>query len=146
MRILVDGDACPNKKEIADLAKKYQKHMIVYGDYAHQFNNVDYEVKQTDVGADHVDMMIMNDVMKGDLVITQDYGLASLLLPKQAIVLHVSGMIIDENRIEQLLMTRYISLKERKAKHRIKGPSVRTKEDVEYFLKQLESILKQQPH
>lgn len=144
MRILVDGDACPNKSEIAHIAKKYNAHMIVYGDYAHVFQSNDYEVKQTDVGTDHVDMLIVSDAKNDDLVITQDYGLASLLLSKKVKVLHISGMIIDESQIEKLLMSRYISAKQRKANHRVKGPSKRTKEDVNYFLQQLENILKQQ--
>ncbi len=65
-------------------------------------------------GNDSVDYAILKDVKKGDLVITQDYGEAGMLLTKGAIVVHPSGFIIDSNNIDSLLMTRYINGKMRK--------------------------------
>ena len=55
MRILVDGDACPNKTEIAALAKKYHIPMLVYIDYAHELVNDYYEVIQCAIGHDSDD-------------------------------------------------------------------------------------------
>lgn len=142
MRILVDGDACPNKDEIKQLAIQYQKEMIVFVDYAHVIEDDDYQVIQCDIGADSVDMALLNKAQAGDLVITQDYGLAGLLLSKGTQVLHISGMQIDASNIDSLLMTRYISAKQRKANKHLKGPSKRTNEVKYKFLTELENILK----
>lgn len=141
MRILVDGDACPNKEDIKRLAIQYQIEMFVYIDYAHVLEDDYYHVINCEVGNDSVDMAIINDSQKGDLVITQDYGLASLLLPKGVYILHISGMQIDNDNVDGLLMSRYLSAKQRRAQNRVKGPSKRTDEVKTYFLNQLEFIL-----
>ena len=141
MRILVDGDACPNKTEIAALAKKYHIPMLVYIDYAHELVNDFYEVIQCAIGHDSVDLVMIKDVQVGDIAITQDYGLASLLLAKGATVIHPKGMIIDEHNIDSFLMSRFIAAKQRKARQRLKGPSARTKEDCDRFLDVLEKTV-----
>lgn len=141
MRILIDGDACPNKEEILALAKKYDSKVSIYIDYAHVLDLEDCEIIYCEIGNDSVDLQIMKDVKRKDIVITQDYGLASLVLPKGAQVLHVSGKIMDEGNIQTLLMTRYISAKQRKAGQRTKGPAKRTKEDTHFLLQTLETML-----
>lgn len=143
MRILVDGDATPQREEIAVVCKKYNVEMIVYVDWAHSVSSEMYIVKTCSVGDDNVDMMILNDVRENDLVISQDYGLASLALLKKAKVLHVSGSIIDENNIDSLLMQRYMGSKLRKENKHIKGPKKRTKYIEDKFIKSLEELIKQ---
>lgn len=142
MRILIDGDACPNKEQILQLAKKYEVEMIVFTDYAHAVRCEEYATVMCEVGADSVDMKIINTMQSGDIVVTQDYGLSSLVLGKGGYVVHVSGKIIDQNNIDQLLMTRFIAAKQRKAGGRTKGPSKRTKADEQYFIEQLERVIK----
>ena len=143
MKIRIDGDACPNKEEIYSLACQYHREMVVYCDYAHQLNDVNYTLVQCDVGKDSVDMAILDDVEAGDLVITQDYGLASLLLMKNVRVLHVSGQEITKENIELLLMSRYLGAKQRKMNKHIKGPHARTKDVQDYFTRQVENICKE---
>lgn len=139
MRILIDGDATPDIEKIAFLCDKYDIKMIVYCDMNHFFN---YEsVIICDQGNDSVDYAILRDVRKGDLVITQDYGEAGMLLTKGARVVHPSGFIIDADNIDTLLMTRYINEKMRKHQH-IKGPKKRTQETRKRFLKTIEGIIK----
>ncbi len=142
MRLLIDGDACPDRESIKDIAKTYNIEMIVFVDYAHILSDDDYEVVHCETGNDSVDMALVSRVKKGDLVITQDYGLAGLILSKGALVLHVSGQMITHDNIDGLLMSRYLSAKERKKNNRIKGPAKRTQEIKELFLKQIEDILK----
>ena len=81
IRILVDGDATPQREEIGYIAKKYHIEMIVYMDYAHYVDSDLYKVKQCSVGNDNVDQMIINDVKKDDIVITVEspYGKARYL-------------------------------------------------------------------
>lgn len=143
MRILVDGDACPNKEKIYQLSQQYHKEMVVYVDYAHIICNRGYRVVECEVGKDSVDMMLLNDVKAGDLVLTQDYGLSSMVLGKGDRVLHVSGKEITASNIEYLLMTRYICAKQRRAHQHIKGPSKRTSIVEKEFLTNLENILKE---
>ena len=108
MRILIDGDATPDIEKIAFLCDKYDIKMIVYCDMNHFF---DYEsVIMCDQGNDSVDYAILKDVKKGDLVITQDYGEAGMLLTKGAIVVHPSGFIIDSNNIDAISMERCVSI------------------------------------
>ena len=129
MRLLIDGDACPNKEEVKNLAQKYGIEMIVFADYAHLLEDDYYHVVHCEVGRDSVDMQIINQARPYDLVVTQDYGLASLLLGKQVKVIHVSGMIIN------------ISAKQRRAQKHLKGPSKRTLEIKNKFLNTLENLL-----
>lgn len=142
MRLLIDGDACPDKLAIKALAIKYQIEMIVYIDYAHVLEDDYYQIVECEIARDSVDMRIVSDVQPGDLVITQDYGLAGLLLGKRAIVLHMSGMLINDQNIDLLLSTRYISAKERKSGKHVRGPAKRTSQIREKFLNNLEEILK----
>ena len=89
--------------------------MLVYIDYAHELVNDYYEVIQCAIGHDSVDLVMIKDVQVGDIAITQDYGLASLLLAKGATVIHPKGMIIDEHNIDSFLMSRFIAAKQRKS-------------------------------
>lgn len=142
MRLLIDGDACPDKEEVKRIAQKYCIEMIVFVDYAHLIEEDYYQVVYCEVGNDSVDMEIINQAQPYDLVVTQDYGLASLLLGKHVKVLHVSGMIIDVKNIEQLLMSRYVSAKQRRVQKHLKGPPKRTLEMKNRFLKTLDKMLK----
>lgn len=141
MALLVDGDACPDLMLIKKIALKKQVEMIVYVDYAHYIQDDYFKTIICDVGKDSCDLNLLNDLKEGDLVITQDYGLASLALGKGAKVIHVSGKMIDEDNIDELLMSRYISSKQRKAKVHIKGPGKRSKAIQQQFLKQLKRHL-----
>lgn len=141
MRILVDGDACPNKNEIKFLAKKYQIEMLVFIDYAHVLEDNYYTVIECEVGHESVDMAIMKEIKKDDLLITQDYGLASLALSKGAKVLHITGMSINELNIDSLLMSRFVSAKQRRANKHQKGPAKRSEEIALQFINSLEQII-----
>ena len=141
MVILVDGDACPDLLEIKELAKRYLIEMIVFVDYAHIIQDDYFKVNFCEVGKDSVDQAIIDACKKGDLVISQDYGLASLVLLKGAQVLHPSGKTINDENIDQLLMRRYVSAKQRRKNKRIKGPVKRTDEIHNIFLEQLENFL-----
>ena len=143
MRLLIDGDACPNREDIKRIALQYHLEMIVFIDYAHMIFDDDIEIVQCETGHDSVDMAIVNRTQGGDLVITQDYGLAGLILSKGAYVLHVSGKRITQDNIDGLLMSRYISAKERKKSNHLKGPAKRTQEVKDLFLRQLEIIIKE---
>ena len=82
-------------------------------------------------------------VNKGDAVVTQDYGLAALCLAKGAYALNQNGLEYTDKNIDSLLMQRFVAKKVRNAGGRLKGPSKRTKEQTEAFVKTLRRILEE---
>lgn len=142
MRIIIDGDACPQKvKEICEMAaKEFNIDLIIVVDMDH-FIVSDFQVVVVEQGRDSVDYKIVQLFKEDDILVTQDYGLASLVINKAAAVIHTSGFFINKNNIDNLLQSRYISDKIRKLGGKTKGPSKRTKEQDENFKKCLYKVL-----
>lgn len=144
MKIMVDADACPVKDIIIKCAKKYELEIIMVCDVAHMlFYNEDFiSVVTVDQGADSADLVIANRTSAGDICITQDYGLASLLLAKKAIVLHPNGFFYTQENIDRMLFERHLSREMRRQKKSHGGHiRKRTKEDDEKFLSALEKAI-----
>lgn len=141
MKIYIDGDGCPVIDITIKIAKENNVESILLSDTAHSFDK--YNVKKVIVskGTDSVDFALVNMLEKGDIVITQDYGLAAMCLAKQTIVLNQNGMIYDNTNIDSLLFTRYLSKKIRMAGGRTKGPPKRDKSYDEIFEKNLKKLL-----
>lgn len=95
-----------------------------------------------DKGADRADFQIVKEIQLDDLLITQDYGLASLVLPKKVRVFHHSGKEYLPESIDQLLAQRYVGAQMRKAGKRTKGPKAFTKNDRQQFYQILEQIIR----
>ena len=93
-------------------------------------------------GADCVDFALVNLVQPGDLVVTQDYGLAAMCLARRAIPLHQNGWAYREDTIDALLNQRYYAQKIRRAGGRVKGPSKRRPKQNKDFETVLEGMLK----
>lgn len=140
-KLLIDGDACPNRKEVVSLGNKYYWGVEVYCDYHHEIDD-DCHVYYVDPGSDAVDMAIIRSCIKGDIVITQDYGLAALALGKGAQVIHTSGKILNDDNIDLLLMQRHMSSIARKKGERTHH-NKRTNEDRKIFLSTIEKCLKE---
>ena len=95
-----------------------------------------------DKGADSVDFALANRVRPGDVVITQDYGLAAMCLSRRARVLNQNGLEYTADNIDGLLEQRHHSKKLLRAGKHLKGPAKRTKEQDEAFGKTLERVLR----
>ena len=141
MKVLIDADACPVVDLAAKLCRKYRIDCILLCDTAHTIHREDASTLVFDKGADSVDFALVNRVESGDLVITQDYGLASMCLAKKASVLHQDGWAYTECNIQALLFQRHESRKYRSSGGRVKGPRKRTKEQDKAFSAALETIL-----
>lgn len=141
MRLLIDGDACPDRQKVIELACQYHVDAFLFADYAHVIDDERIHVVSCDVGKDSVDQQIVAFVQPGDFVITQDYGLAGLCLMKDAMVLHVSGKRITENNMNNLLESRYLGYISRKNDKHIKGPKKRSKRESSFFLREVEKVL-----
>ncbi|HLS35134.1 MAG TPA: YaiI/YqxD family protein [Bacillota bacterium] len=144
MKIYVDADACPVEKEVIQVARAFRISVVLIKSYAH-FSHEEkpsfVETVYVDAGADSADYKLLEQVKRGDIVVTQDYGLASLCLAKGCIVLHHRGFLFTENNIDRLLATRHQSAQVRRAGGRTKGPRAFTTEDREKFSWVLERIL-----
>lgn len=147
MRFVIDGDGSPVKEEVIRLGKKFQLPVLIITSVDH------YTMKEypdfvqfiyVDKGADRADYQIVKEIKPGDLLITQDYGLASLVLPKKARVFHHSGMEYLPETIDQLLMQRYIGGQMRKAGKRTKGPKPFTASDRQLFYEIMTDVVEGQ--
>lgn len=143
MQILVDADACPVVRIVEKLARERNVPVTLFCDTNHVLRS-DYAVVRTiGAGADAVDFALTAACKAGDVVITQDYGLAAMILSKEAYGLHQSGMRYTDDNIDRLLMERHLAKKARmaKAKHHLKGPACRTEEDDKRFMSALQKLL-----
>ncbi|MDD7795753.1 YaiI/YqxD family protein [Clostridium sp. 'White wine YQ'] len=142
MRILVDADGCPGRSIIEKLAGEYNIPLFLYCDINHNITLSYGEVVVLDKGYQSVDMCIANKCIKGDLVITQDYGLASLILGKGGIPINPNGMIYTNENIDRLLFERHLSAKARRAGGKTSNHRKRTSNDDEMLYKSIEKIIK----
>jgi uncharacterized protein YaiI (UPF0178 family) len=133
MRILVDADACPVKEIIVRLAKKRNIPVTMLIDTSHELNDGYSEIITVDKQADSVDFALMGLLTREDLVVTQDFGLAAMVLGKGARAVNQNGLVYTDDNIDKLLMERHIGAKVRRSGGRTKGPAKRTKEDDERF-------------
>ena len=126
MKILVDADGCPVVKETIAIAKEHGTEVTLFCDTSHIMSSDYAEVITVSKGADSVDFFLVNRVSDGDIVVTQDYGLAAMVLSKGGRPITQNGMIIDDKNLSMLLTTRYESKKARMAGAHLKGPKKRT--------------------
>ena len=143
MKVLIDADACPVVDIAVSLCHKYHIPCILLCDTAHTMHRDGTSTLVFDKGADSVDFALVNRVESGDLVITQDYGLASMCLAKSARVLHQDGWEYTEYNIQALLWSRHESRKYRMAGGHIKGPKKRTNAQDQVFSSAMEQLLQQ---
>lgn len=143
MTILVDADACPVVAIVERIAKTHNIPVTLFCDTNHIMYSDYSEVKTIGAGADAVDFALMNQCVRGDIVVTQDYGVAVMALGKGAYGIHQNGRWYTNDNIDQLLMERDLAKRARmsKGKHHLKGPSKRTKDDDLRFAESLERLI-----
>ncbi len=143
MKILVDADACPVKQIIVRLAKQRNIPVTMLIDTAHELHDGYSRIITVDKQADSVDYALMGLLAREDIVVTQDFGLAAMVLGKGARVLNQNGLVFTNDNIDRLLLERHIGQRVRRGGGRTKGPSKRTKEDDARFESALEILLSQ---
>lgn len=145
MKILIDADACPVVSIVEKIAKKYDVQTILLCDTSHIIKSDYSEIRVIGSGADAVDIALANMCKKGDIAVTQDYGVAAMVLGKGGYCIHQSGRIFTDENIGGLLMDRHLAKKARmsNSKNHLKGPKKRTHEDDERFEKSFEKLLKE---
>jgi uncharacterized protein YaiI (UPF0178 family) len=141
MKVLVDADACPVTDIAVSLCRQYSTPCFLLCDTAHEFHREGAQTLVFDKGADSVDFALVNRVEPGDIVITQDYGLASMCMAKGARILHQDGWAYTKENIDALLFSRHESGKYRRAGGRTKGPKKREKAQDDAFRNALQQML-----
>lgn len=143
MQIYVDADACPVVKIVERTAKKYGIPCTLLCDTNHVMNSDYSEIVIVGAGADAVDFKLVSLIHRGDICVTQDYGVAAMILGKGAYGIHQSGKWYTNENIDELLMQRHIAKKVRRSskKNHLKGPAKRTVEDDLHFEESLERLI-----
>lgn len=114
MKIYVDADGCPVVNLAVKIAKKYNLEIIVVKNFAHEITNSYANIVSVDISRDSADYYIVNQIKKGDIIITQDYGLAAMCLSKEAIPINQNGLVFSINNIDGMLNRRHLHQQLRK--------------------------------
>ncbi len=141
MKILIDADACPSVKLIEEVAKEYNLIVNIYFDTTHNIESRYSNLIMVDKKSQSADIKLVNDIQKGDIIITDDYGVAIISLSKEAKVINSKGNVYTNNNINTLLLNRHINSKLRKHGIRVKGPKKRNKLDDENLIKVLKKLI-----
>ena len=141
--ILVDADACPVIREVESVARKNGLPVVLLCDEHHVMHSEYAQVRYVSSGADAVDIALMNLCRRGDIVVTQDYGVAAMALGKGAYAIHHSGKRYTDANIDIMLMERHLARKARRAsgKHHLRGPAKFTEENRHQFSCALEDLI-----
>ncbi len=133
MKIIIDADACPVTDITLEIAEEKNIPCIIVCDNAHYIVRDNAQTLIVDKGADSADLKIANTVSRNDIVVTQDYGLAALILGKGGKAINQNGLIFNNENIENLLYSRFVNKKIRLSGGRTKGPAKRTPENDRAF-------------
>ena len=130
-------------KKMEEIAEKYHIRTTLLCDTNHVLNSDYSEVIVVGAGADAVDYKLISLCHKGDIVVSQDYGVAAMALGKGAYAIHQSGKWYTDANIDQMLMERHLNKKARRSsgKNHLKGPRKRTEEDDIRFAESFEKLV-----
>jgi len=142
MQILVDADACPVNEIIVRIARQKNIPVTLFTDTSRSLGDGYSTVVTVGKAKDAVDISLINTAKKGDIVVTQDYGVAAMALGKGVNALNQNGLKYSRENMDRLLFERHISQKVRRGGGRLKGPPKRTREDDARFTAALLDILK----
>jgi uncharacterized protein YaiI (UPF0178 family) len=143
MKIFVDADACPVVRIVEEVVEKYRIDVTLLCDTNHILTSDYSEVIVVGAGADAVDYKLISICHKGDIVVTQDYGVAAMALGKGTYAIHQSGKWYTNENIDQMLMERHLNKKARRGSHKnhLKGSRRRTEEDDKRFAQSFEKLV-----
>ncbi len=131
--IIIDGDGCPVIEETLQIAEHFSIPVILVSDTSHEFCYENCKIIVVDCGKDSTDFAVLQNVNKNDIVITQDYGLAALVLSKGASAISQNGIKFQDNNILGLLNQRCDARKLRKHNRHFGHSKKRSKQDTIAF-------------
>lgn len=141
MKVIIDADACP--RNVLEVCRRLGRTVNVpvwtVASFHHQIQS-DRHIVVGDA-SEEVDLAIANAVREGDIVVTQDWGLAALVLGRRARALSPDGRIYRSENISFLLEERALKSRFRRAGGRTRGPRKRTDADDRRFEAALSRLL-----
>ena len=144
MQIFIDADGCPVVDITVKIAKQAGLDCVIVCDTSHVFEKDGAKTITVSRGADSVDFVLVNMIQKGDIVVTQDFGLGAMCLAREAIPVNQNGMIYSDDNIDALLHQRHTAKKIRMSGGRLKGPSKRTPEQDKAFENTLKILISEE--
>ncbi len=141
MRILIDADGCPVVDIAVRLSRENNLECIILCDTSHVYEKEGAKTITVSKGADSVDFKLVNMLKSGDVVVTQDYGLAAMCLARKALPINQDGLLYDDGNIDALLLARHTARKIRSAGGRLKGNAKRTAAQDAAFERKLREVI-----
>lgn len=142
MRIIVDADACPGRDLIEKAAKENNIEVIMMCDYNHVLTSDYSTIRYIESGFQNVDTAVANETKSGDIVVSQDYGVAAMVLGRKAFAISPTGYIYDNDNIDRLLFERHLSQKVRRGGGRTANHKKRSNEDDDRLYRNLIKLIK----
>lgn len=142
MKVIIDADGCPVVKNAVRISKENEIEVLIVKNYAHKIEDDYATIVTVDISSDSADYYIANHASKGDIVITQDYGLAAMAISKGAICINQNGLVISNTNIDILLDRRHINMEARKKDRRYTKFKKRTDEDDLKFEESFKKLIK----
>lgn len=141
-RIVVDADSCPVKDEIIQVGSEFQVPVILVASFAHYSSETGgAKIYYVDQSNQSVDLFIANFIKQGDIVVTGDYGLASIVLKPNIKAISFRGIEYTQDNIDMFLAQRHHTMKTKQSGGKLKGPKPFTGADREKFVEILREIL-----
>ncbi len=145
MRLFIDADACPVKREAISEARRRGFEVMLVSNTTHNMDRYTsrkgVEAVQVGVGRDSADFAIIERLEPGDVVVTQDIGLAAMVLGRSARAISPRGRVFSPVTIDAELAVRHAEQQHRRSGGRTKGPSALEDDDRERFTLALSRLL-----
>ena len=141
MQLLIDGDGCPVVDLSLRIAAEFSLKVLIFCDTAHRIERSGAQTITVDKGSDSADFALVNRASPGDIVITQDYGLAAMALSRGAVPIRQDGLVYDEENIDGLLTVRAAAQRIRRGGGRLRGPAKRTNAEDRAFETALRRVI-----
>ena len=142
MKILVDADGCPVKDIILKVAKEHGVELVMVKNVCHEIYDDYARIITVEKGRDVADIALINNTNSGDIVVTQDYGVAALALAKEAAAINQNGWVYTDENIEGLLMKRHMNQQLRKKHKKYSKTPKRSKDDDKMFELKFKELVK----
>jgi uncharacterized protein YaiI (UPF0178 family) len=146
--LFIDADACPVTREAIDAARRMGLPVVLVANGTQNLERYTkrsgVEAVQVSSGADAADFAVIERLQPGDAVVTQDIGLAAMVLGRGAAAVSPRGRQFHLSTIDAEMHIRHEEKKLRRAGGRHGGPRPFSDEDREHFSEVIERVLRQQ--
>jgi len=135
--LFIDADACPVTRDALSVARMKKVPVVVVGNETQNLARLagrdGVECVQVSAGSDAADFAIVERLQPSDVVVTQDTGLAAMVLGRGAKAMSPRGRVFSLATIDAELAVRHAEQRHRRAGGRTRGPSPFEEEDRDRF-------------